>query len=195
MLNYANDYQGWGPQIYWGTGQAIVVKTVRGYLLKDNQVKDVQLLQCPSAKKQLRTGVRRAGNIFGQYVYSAYCIAFGFSDRTAAEGAPLYGWKSAIATSPTTAMRFKCLRLSMLGKQSTSTLYTAKASEQAMAADISSQTGIIGFYGIGLWAEVPMSHRDGANVVFMDGHAEWVQKQNFYHYIPFGAAGCKIFWK
>ncbi|NOY75017.1 MAG: hypothetical protein GXP32_04410 [Kiritimatiellaeota bacterium] len=40
-----------------------------------------------------------------------------------------------------------------------------------------------------------MSHKDGSNVVFMDGHAEWVPKRNFYHCIPFYDATCKIFWK
>jgi len=48
---------------------------------------------------------------------------------------------------------------------------------------------------IGAATGVPMSHKDGSNVVFMDGHAEWVPKRNFYHCIPFYDATCKIFWK
>ena len=198
LFQYAGDFEEWGPQSYWGCAQAIVAKPLRGYLLKPQGTKDEKLVVCPDVKKGLAAGVYRAGAFRSAYILSAYILAFGTG--THAETPPtsyFYGW-SIQGSSPASDSRMKCPRLSMLGryvKFYNGKFYFPQPSEMAMAGDIASKTNVIIAYGITSGDLPSMSHVNGANTSFMDGHIEWIPRNEFKHYTHYYYSSSRIYWK
>jgi len=198
LFVYSTEWNGWGPYIYWGTGQAYHTYSVRGYLFPYDSTKDVKTLICPSAQGALGnpTCPYRAGRVFSSvWTFSAYCIAFGIGDGEAV--LPLggfFGWTTYGTSTPDSALKVKCPKLTMLGTTVVipyTTQYVESPSRQVMAGDISSTTDIITGYGI----SCPRSHKDGSNNVFMDGHTASARRNQYFHYIKFYDGNCKLYWE
>lgn len=192
LMVYATDNNGWGPYVYWGSGNAVSSKNLRDYLIPASGYNDVKLFACPSATGKLRDGGSRGGRISSTLVYSAYAIAFGHSDYAGALSS-FYGWSVSGYSTAATDWRIKCPRLAMLGR-TINGQYIGVPSDQPFSGDIASGlTNLIDAYDI---HDGPMSHLgSGANTCFMDGHTEWIPKKDFKHYIHYYSAQGRIYWK
>ena len=183
LLNYAGDYDGWGPKCYHGTG-ILFVDPVRGYLIEKTGNNDQKLFACPSTDPKMLTGFYRAGQVH-TYVYSSYSVGFGCGSLTSS---CYYGW-NVQAWTPGSTVRMKCPRLQLLGRKvpykSSYTLFFDSPDKQAACGDTAAKFAAT-YTAYGRTGDRPrMSHPDGANVGFLDGHAEWSQKSQFLHHIQF----------
>jgi prepilin-type N-terminal cleavage/methylation domain-containing protein/prepilin-type processing-associated H-X9-DG protein len=194
LLNYAGDYDGWGPRSYWATG-VLYPNPVRGYLIDKTGTSDQKLFVCPSSDSKILTGSYRAGHI-GSYLYSSYAIGFGHGNKSLTDNHYYYGWTISLSRE-TTLVRMKCPRLQLLGRKVSipwGPVYFAPPDRQAACGDIATKTSTIVLYSH-TSDNVRMSHKDGANTGFMDGHAEWAQKKQFNHTIAFSYNNARIYWK
>ena len=198
LLNYAEDFDGWGPRSYWATG-ILLAEPVRGYLINKSGNNDQKLFACPSTDPKMLKDFYRAGQV-NTYIYSSYSIGFGYGTLSLTASNRYYGW-SVQAWDPTTHpdVRMKCPRLRLLGKRipwgGSYTLYFASPNAQAACGDAAAKFGTT-FTAYGRTGDRPrVNHVDGANVGFLDGHVAWTLKTQFLHYIQFDAANEGIYWK
>jgi prepilin-type N-terminal cleavage/methylation domain-containing protein/prepilin-type processing-associated H-X9-DG protein len=175
---YGNDFDGEGPsKTNCASGLYLNSKAVEGYLCPGNS-KPAPLFMCPGVKGAWRQTVSyRPGNTTAARLYSSYIYTYGTGDRTSANW---FGWYKR-GSSPTSLSRTKCPNVKLLGK-TVDGYYVASPSNQPMAGDPTSVNGLIKPYGFSS-TFVEMSHLEGGNIVFMDGHVKWTRKSSFQHYL------------
>ncbi|OGV49426.1 MAG: hypothetical protein A2X49_13195 [Lentisphaerae bacterium GWF2_52_8] len=190
LSSYASEWDQWGPQIYWGNGNAYYVNCVKGYLHPSSLPTNARLLQCPSRNGGLATGPYRAGATSGSFIFSSYNLSFGFGDRVNADGSlkDFYGWTMQAVASISSVIIAKCPRLQMAG---TTVMghYILPPSQLPVCGDIASLTGLIDGYGM----TASMSHKTGANDLFLDGHCTWVPQVRFSRYVSYYTSINKIY--
>jgi prepilin-type N-terminal cleavage/methylation domain-containing protein/prepilin-type processing-associated H-X9-DG protein len=206
MLMYADDFSGWGPTgIDCKAGRTYDRDPLRGYIVPETSLADAKICICPSSKGAMLTSTSyRAGCVSTTTIYSSYSLAFGSGDY-ASLTLSFFGWQKRTPSSTAAgAERFKCPRISMLGKNTTVTsqngtsadVYLGPPESQAMVGDISSKlTNMVWLVASGAAARAEMSHKNATNTAFMDGHVEFIKRSEFYHYNAFaGYSEAQLQW-
>ncbi len=189
LLSYADDNNDQGPVCApAGENYPYIYRTdqVDGYLIPKGYTSSdagrLKSLMCPGWKAGAMT--YDAGRVVANRVYSTYNVVFGTSIRTSANW---FGWPTggAVEFYAATNSALPCPNLKYIGKSASydgKTYKFGKATEMAMAGDLTSSNELVNYYGSG---DFPWPHQ-GANNVFFDGHVTWTQRVKFdscYGYI------------
>lgn len=189
---YANDFGGWGPKVAANYGNTYFAVSVNGYLFPKTTTTlglVAKNLICPSSDPRVadpKVSAYYVGGIRSGLVYSTYFLSFGHGELAAG----WYGWNSTTSTVNTTS-RSQCPNLTMLGR-TINNHFIEPPSKQPMGGDVASPSGMVLFYGNG--SNNRMSHPDGVNNAFMDGHVAWTNRKSFKYSIAFTAGGQMLFW-
>ena len=189
LLQYGDDFDGQGPsETIHGSGHVFDPDVMQGYMITAG-VSEAKNLVCPGVKPPFLTHPSyRAGRVTSTRIYSSYLLSYGTGTRTSSDW---FGWNTQTSTT-TSQTRVQCPNLNMLGR-TVEGKYVAKPSKQPMGGDIASEDALIITYGL---TSTPflMSHIDGANTVFMDGHVKWTRRTSFTGYVHYYYAGARIYW-
>jgi prepilin-type N-terminal cleavage/methylation domain-containing protein len=193
MIMYAEDYDGWGiGTMAWGTPNCFSYTT--NDLWVSAYFPNPELFRCPSTDWKAYKGGAwsyRPGYRISTRQYCSYWIMFGYSYHSSSCTKDFYGWHMYANSTPTGPDKAPCPNIKFCGKMVQdpigTTQYVLPASEQICISDPYSTTGY--WYGYGLTGGIRNNHLefDGGNVVYMDGHLEWKQRDQFtyrhtYHY-------------
>ncbi len=192
LLQYSNDYDGWGPSGTDDAGpNAYNYDATRSYLIPAKTAtgpKKAKQLICPGTKPPLTDWAGTVNAASGGRIYSSYLLSFGTGTRTAAGN--WYLWR------PNTSVRgglsrVPCPSVKFFNK-SIDGCYIAAPSEQPMMGDVASLTGMVLPYGITVPGSL-MSH-SGSNTAFMDGHVKWTNRTDFKSYVHYYDQKCRLYF-
>ncbi len=189
LLLYAGDFDDWGPQMYYGEGYKLYRSEVDGYLCAVSQSNDNKLLICPATAPAYRdnSGSIRAGSVTSNNLYLSYSVAFGRGNSSS--GAAWFGWRGSTAGNATSSIinctpNLKFLKGQKIKDPETNrSYYVGKIpSRIPMIGDNSSLSGEITINGIGTMLA---NHLHGTNNACMDGHVEWVTRNDYSRRVRF----------
>lgn len=210
LMTYADDHDGSGPGVISHHTYSDLIFS-SSWVHRYFPVKTI--FRCPSNDPKLD---RRdlspnapPGTYIGGHLYTSYRVLFGQGTYPAASQASTnyhwYGWYHTWNSGPQAPTDFykltrsPCPNLRFLGSSS-STLegdritYCAPAAEQACLVDVWEPDGFAYVIWLGANSFARNNHEGGQNVLFMDGHAEWVpasKAQWRYHGV---SGGAEVYW-
>lgn len=179
---YAEDFQGWGiPMIDneepYQVNYNMTVPIMKSYF------PNLKIFRCPSTEKRHTS----AGTYTGGRLHTSYVVGFGTGTFYTSGYTIWFGYRLASGQADTTEAsraRVPCPNINFCGKvvkdpQFGTSHYVRKPAAQVCMADMWSTTGV--WDSPNDWR---VSHRDGINQLYMDGHVEFHKSTDLAQTLP-----------